>query len=98
MNTVLLYAMAVAAFIVTIMGGVLLAVLLFYGIYRILRSIWEQTSNKAKHTKEYLRFRDDFELYKKDVARWDEYRRKCIEKCQQCEYRKKSMDEGNYET
>ena len=55
MNEVLLDTMAIAAFTVTIMGGVLLAVLLFYGIYRLLASIWERTSNAAKHTKEYLR-------------------------------------------
>lgn len=97
MNEVLLDTMAIAAFTVTIMGGVLLAVLLFYGIYRLLASIWERTSNAAKHTKEYLRCRDDFELYKKDVARWDRYQRECIEKCQRCEYRRKAMEEADHD-
>lgn len=93
MNTVLLYTMAVSAFIITIMGGVLLAVLLFYGIYRLIASIWERMDIVSRHTKEYLRCRGDFELYKKDVAQWDEYRRKRTEKCQQCEYRRKAMEE-----
>lgn len=97
MNTALLYTMAVAAFIVTIMGGVLLAVLLFYGAYRLIASIWERTSVAARHTKEYLRCRGDFELYKKDVAWWDECQRKCIEKCQRCEYREKALKDATHE-
>ena len=97
MSTILLWAMAVAAFIITVMGGGLLAVLLFYGMYRLIAAIWERTSNAARHTKEYLRCRDDFELYKKDVARWDEYQRLCIEKCQRCEYRRKAMEEANHD-
>ena len=60
---------------------------------RLIAAIWERTSNAARHTKEYLRCRDDFELYKKDVARWDEYQRLCIEKCQRCEYRERAREE-----
>lgn len=97
MNTALLYTMAIAAFAVTVMGGILLATLLVYGIYRLLESIWERTSNAATHTKEYLRCRSDFELYKKDVARWDEYQRQCIEKCQRCKYREKVIGEANHD-
>ena len=93
MNTALLYTLAFAAFIVTIMGGVLLAVLMFYGIFRLIASIWERTSAAARNKKEYLLSRSDFELYKKDVARWDDYQRACIEKCQRCEYRRKAMEE-----
>ena len=93
MNTVLLYTLAIAAYAVNILGGIFLVVLLFYGSYRLLASIWERTSAAARHTKEYLRCRNDFELYKKDVARWDRYQRECIEKCQRCEYREKAMEE-----
>lgn len=46
---------------------------------------------------EYLRCRDDFELYKKDVAQWDRYQRECIEKCQRCEYRRKAMEANHDE-
>lgn len=53
MNTVLLWAMAITSFIVTITGGVLLVVLLFYGIYRLICSILERTSAAARHTKEH---------------------------------------------
>lgn len=67
MNTALIWTMAVTSFIVTIMGGVLLAVLLFYGMYRLIASVWERTSNVARNTKEYMRNRDDFELYKRDI-------------------------------
>lgn len=93
MKTCLLYAMTGSAFIITIMGGVLLAVSIFYGIYRLIAAIWERTSNAARHTKEYLRSLNDFELYKKDVARWDEYQRQCIEKCQRCAYRQKAKED-----
>ena len=65
MNTILLWAMGVTAFIVTIMGGVLLAVLLFYGIYRLIASIWERTSAVAQNTREYMRNKADFDLYQK---------------------------------
>ena len=44
----------------------------------------------------YLLCRSDFELYKKDVARWDEYQRQCIEKCARCEDRRKAMEEDNH--
>lgn len=98
MREVLLDTMSITAFLVTVMGGTLIGVLLFYGMYRLIASIWERSSNAAKHTKEYLRCRGDFEFYKKDVARWDEYQRQCIEKCQRCEYRRKAMEEANHDT
>ena len=97
MNTVLLYTIAVAAFVVTLCGSTLLGMVLCYGIYRLIASIWERTSAASRHTKEYMRCRSDFELYKKDVARWDEYQRQCIEKCQRCEYRRKAMEEANHD-
>ena len=88
MSTVLLWTMAVTAFIVTIMGGVLLAVLLFYGMYNLIASIWERTSSAARNTKEYLKNRDDFELYKRDIEIWDDRKRRYVEKCSACGYRK----------
>lgn len=97
MNTFLLYTMAVVAFTVTIIGGLLLAVLLLYGIYRLIASIWERTSQVAKNTKEYLMDRSNFELYKRDVDFWDELRRKNVEKCARCDYRRKYMEEDNHD-
>ena len=97
MNDILLDVMEIVAFIVTIMGGGLFLSLLLYAIYRLFASIWERTSNAAKHTKEYLKSRYDFELYKKDVARWDEYQRQCIEKCQRCKYLEKYMEENSHD-
>lgn len=99
MNMVLIWAMAVTAFIVTIMGGVLLAVMLFYGMYRLISSIWERTSAVAKNTKEFMMNREDFELYKRDVEIWDEMKSRNIEKCFACVYRKQSMnEEDNHDT
>lgn len=92
MNTVLICTMAVTAFIVTIMGGVLLAVLLFYGMSRLIASIWERTSAVARNTKEYLKNRDDFELYKRDIEIWDDRKRRYIEKCSACGYRKENVE------
>lgn len=97
MNTALVWAMSVASFIVTIMGGVLLAVLLFYGAYRLIASIWERTSAAAKNTREYMRNRSDFELYKQDVKIWDEQKRRYIEKCSACGYRKEAMGGADHE-
>ena len=91
MNTVLLWAMSVTAFIVTIMGGVLLSVLLFYGMYRLIASIWERTSAAARNTKEYLKNRGDFELYKRSIEIWDEQKRRYVEKCSACGYREQAM-------
>lgn len=91
MNTVLLWAMAVTAFIVTITGGVIIAVFLFYFLFRLIASIWERTSAAAKNVKEYLRNREDFELYKRDVEIWDERKRRFVEKCSACGYREQAM-------
>ena len=96
MNTVLLYTIAVAAFIITILGGVLLATLLIYGIYRLIASIWERTSAVARNTKEYMRNKADFDLYKRDVVVWDDYQKTHVEKCYRCEYRRKSMEEEDH--
>jgi hypothetical protein len=98
MNTVLLYTIAVAAFIVTILGGILLAALLLYGIYRLIASIWEHTSAAAQNTKEYMRNKEDFDLYKRDVDVWDEYKKTHVEKCYGCKYRRKAMEEEDHET
>lgn len=92
MNTVLLWAMAVTSFIVTITGGVLLAVLLFYGMYHLIASIWERTSSAARNTKEYLENRDDFELYKRDIEIWDDRKHRYIEKCSACGHRKENVE------
>lgn len=92
MSTVLLWTMAVTAFIVTIMGGVLLAVLLFYGMYRLIVSLWVRTSAVVRNTKECLRNRDDFDLYKRDIEAWDEKKRRYIEKCSACGYRKENVE------
>lgn len=97
MNTVLLWAMAVTSFIVTITGGVLLAVLLFYGMYHLIVSIWERTSAVARNTKEYLSSREDFEFYKRDIEAWDEQKRRYIEKCSACGYRGKAMGGTDHE-
>lgn len=97
MNTALLWAMAVTSFIVTITGGVLLAVLLFYGMYHLIASIWERTSAVARNTKEYLKNRDDFELYKRDIEIWDEQKRRFVEKCSVCGYRKETMGGNDLE-
>ena len=97
MSTVLLWTMAVTSFIVTITGGVLLAVLLFYGMYHLIASIWERTSSAARNTKEYLENRDDFELYKRDIEAWDEKKRRYIEKCSACGYREKTLGGTDHE-
>lgn len=94
MNTVLLWAMAVTAFIVTITGRLLLGVLLFYGMYRLIASIWERTSAVARNIKEYLKNRDDFELYKRDIEIWDDRKRRYVEKCSACGYRKENVEGG----
>lgn len=80
--------------IITITGGVLLGVLMFYGIYRLISSIWERTSAVARNTKEYLKNREDFELYKQDIEAWDEKKRRYIEKCSACGYRKENVEGG----
>ncbi len=105
MNEVLIKTMAIAAFTVTIMGGMLLSVLrmllsvlLGYGIFRLLADVWERTSAVAKNTKEYLENRSDFELYKRDADFWDELKRNNVEKCSRCEYRRKAMEDERHDT
>ena len=97
MNEVLIKTMAIAAFTVTIMGGILLPVLMGYWIFRLLASIWSRMSALARNTREYLENKADFDIYKSDVEVWDNYRKTHVEKCQRCEYRRKSMEEADHE-
>ncbi len=92
MNAALLYIIARTTFLVTIIGG-----LIFYAIYRLIASIWAHTSAAARNTKGYLRSRKGFDLYKQNVARWDEYQRQCIEKCSRREHLWKSVVRGNHD-
>ena len=79
MNTILLLA------------GVLLGVLMFNGISRLITSIWERRSAVARNTKEYMKNREDIELYKRDIEAWDDRKRRYIEKCSACGYRKENV-------
>ena len=40
-----------------------------------------------------LRNKQDFEVYKADILRWDTMKREKALKCRECAYRKKYMDE-----
>ena len=42
---------------------------------------------------EYLKNKQDFEVYKADVLRWDMAKREKALRCRECAYRKKYMDE-----
>ena len=42
---------------------------------------------------EDLQNKQDFEVYKADVLRWDMAKREKALKCRECEYRKKYMEE-----
>lgn len=97
MNTALIWAMTVTSFIVTIMGGVLLTILLFYCMYRLIASIWERTSAAVRNTREYMRNKSDFELCKRDIEIWDEENRRYVEKCSACGYRKEAMGGTDHE-
>lgn len=51
----------------------------------------------ARNTKEYLKNRDDFELYKRDIEIWDDRKRRYVEKCSACWYREKTLGGTDHE-
>lgn len=97
MNTVLLYTMGIASFVLVISGAVMLVAIIATVIYKLAETVWCRHSAVSKNTKEYLRNIEDFQLYKRDVDYWDEMKRKHVEKCARCEYRRKAMEEANHD-
>lgn len=89
MNAFILYAMGVSALVVIILGTICAVVL---GVY-FVQSIWAKCSACAKNVREYLQNKQDFEVYKADVLRWDMAKREKALRCRECAYRKKYMDE-----
>ena len=89
MNTLILYAMGIASLVVIIAGAFFMVVMIVYYI----QVMWSKISACAKNTTEYLRNRQDFEVYKADVFHWDIAKREKVLRCRDCAYRKKYMDE-----
>lgn len=89
MNTLILYAMGIASLVVIIAGAFFVVVMIVYYI----QVMWSKISACAKNTMEYLQNKQDFEVYKADVFRWDMVRQEKTLKCLECAYRKKYMDE-----
>lgn len=89
MNTLILYAMGLASLAVIIAGAFFLVIMIVY----YTQVVWSKISACAKNTMEYLRNKQDFEIYKADVLHWDMVRREKALRCRECEYRKKYMDE-----
>mgnify|MGYP005801341571 CR=1 FL=1 len=89
MNTLILYAMGLASLAVIIAGAFFLVIMIVY----YTQVVWSKISACAKNTMEYLRNKQDFEIYKADVLHWDMVRREKGLRCRECEYRKKYMDE-----
>ena len=90
MNTLILYAMGIASLVVIIAGAFFVVVMIVYYI----QVMWSKISPCAKNTMEYLQNKQDFEVYKADVLRWDMVKREKALKCRECAYWKKYMDEA----
>lgn len=97
MNTALLYTMGFASFALVISVAVMLVAIIATVIYKLAETVWYRHSAVSKNVKEYLRNIEDFQLYKRDVDYWDEMKRKHVEKCARCEYRRKAMEEADHE-
>ena len=89
MNTLILCTLAFASLMVIIAGAVSVVVMIVYYI----QVMWSKISACAKNTMEYLRNKQDFEVYKADILRWDTMKREKALKCREWAYRKKYMDE-----
>lgn len=88
MNILILYAMGLASLAVIIAGAFFLVIMIVYYI----QVVWSKISACA-NTMEYLQNKQDFEVYKADVLRWDMAKREKALRCRECAYRKKYMDE-----
>ncbi len=84
MNTLILYVMGFASLVVIIAGAFFVVTMIVYYI----QVIWSKISACAKDTMEYLRNKQDFEVYKADVHHWDMVERDKALKCRECAYRK----------
>ena len=89
MNILILYAMGLASLAVIIAGAFFLVIMIVYYI----QVVWSKISACGKNTMEYLQNKQDFEVYKTDVLRWDMAKREKALRCRECAYRKKYMDE-----
>lgn len=94
MNTILLYALAIAALAVVVAGAFLLLVSIICGIL----DIWSRISACGKNTREYLRNRSDFTLYQRDMVYWEEAKRHQIDRCRTCSYLEQVLkEEANHD-
>ena len=89
MSTLILNAMGIALIAVQVAGAFFIVVMIVYAIQRI----WWKVSACAKNTREYLCNKQDFEVYKAVVLRWDMVKREKSLRCRECAYRKKYMDD-----
>ena len=88
MNELIVRTAVVAALIVIFCGCVLLVTLAFYGVVRI----WTRLSAFGKNMKEYYWNRRDFMEWKNDFTWWEERRRRKVDICKQCEYRRRCLE------
>lgn len=88
MNELIARTAVVAALIVIFCGCVLLVTLAFYGVVRI----WTRLSAFGKNMKEYYWNRRDFVDWKRDFASWEERKRRKVDTCKRCEYRRRYLE------
>lgn len=89
MNELIVRTAVVAALIVIFCGCVLLVTLALYGAVRI----WARFSALGRNMKEYYWNRRDFMEWKNDFSGWEERKRRKVDTCKRCEYRRICLED-----
>ena len=88
MNELIVRTAVVAALIVIFCGCVLLVTLALYGVARI----WAKFSALGRNMKEYYWNRRDFMEWKNDFFGREERKRRKVDTCKRCEYRRRCLE------
>lgn len=89
MNQFVLYVMGFVSVVIIIAGGVLLISLAAWKI----ADIWSGLSKLAAIIREYQRNEADFRKYKEDFDFWENEKRRKVDRCKACEYRRQVLEQ-----
>ncbi len=89
MNQFVLYLMGFVSVVVIIAGGALLVSLAAWKI----ADIWAGLSKLAKIIRDYQRNEEDFRKYKEDFDFWENEKRRKVDRCKACDYRRQLLEQ-----
>lgn len=89
MNQFVLYFMRFVSVVVIIAGG---ALLVSFAAWKIA-DIWSRFSALANNIREYKRSEADFRKYKEEFDFWENEKRRKVDRCKACDYRRQVLEQ-----